>query len=143
MAHTVTGVSLAIREFLRDQYVGRARRGGALRFTVNAGEVHRAMHLHNRVPQVCSVLQSSKFVRENGLRIVEKSGPPSGFSTSVTITYEFAVQPPVTPGEHPFLALRGILRDVFRELGGGENFIRSEREAFSAAIEEGEKRRGR
>ena len=143
MAQTVTGVSAAIREFVRNEYVSKARRLGSPRFTVNAGEVHRAMHLHNRVPQVCSVLQSSKFLQENGLRIAEESGPPSGFSTSVTITYEFAVQPAAAPSEHPFLALRGILRDVFRELGGGENFIRSEREAFSAAIEEPEKRSGR
>lgn len=143
MPHTATGVSAAIRDYLKKEHVGKARRQASLRFTVNAGEVHRAMHLQNRVPQVCSVLQSAKFLRENGLRIVEKAGPPSGFSTSVTVTYEFAEQPPTDPGEHPFLALRGILRDVFRELGGGENFIRAEREAFSAGLEEDEKERGR
>ncbi len=141
MVQAVTGASSAIREFVTRKYVSAARRQASARFTVNAGEVHKAMRLHNRVPQVCSVLQSSKFLEKNGLRIVEKSGPPSGLSTSVTITYEF-VQPPLTdPDQHPLLALRGILREVFRELGGGENFIRSEREAFSSALDEKSGRR--
>ncbi len=102
MGPTLTGVSSAIREFVAREYVGKARHQSSSRFTVNAGDVHRAMHLHNRVPQVCSVLQSSKFLRENGLRIVEKKGPPSGFSTSVTITYEFAKPLPTTPGNIRF-----------------------------------------
>ncbi len=93
------------------------------------------MHLQNRVPQVCSVLQSAKFLRENGLRIAEKSGPPSGFSTSVTVKYEFIDQP-AKMGDDEFLALRGIARDVFAALGGGEQFIRSEREAWSAKDDE-------
>ncbi len=133
MAQAVTGVSSAIRDFIARHYVSEARRRNAIRFTVNAGEVHKAMHLHNRVPQVCSVLQSAKFVEENGLRIVQKSGPPSGFSTSVTLTYEFADQPTIQIAEHPLLALRGIAKDVFASLGGGEQFIRAEREAWSPA----------
>jgi len=31
----------------------------------------------------------------------------------------------------PFLELRGIAKDLFQELGGGEAFIRNERENFS------------
>jgi hypothetical protein len=34
------------------------------------------------------------------------------------------------PAEWPFLRLRGIARDVFGSLGGGEAFIRKERESF-------------
>jgi hypothetical protein len=135
MTQTTTGVSAAIREFVAKEYAAKARREGSSRFTVNAGEVHRAMHLQNRVPQVCSVLQSAKFLRENGLRIAEKSGPPSGFSTSVTVKYEFIDQP-AKMGDDEFLALRGIARDVFAALGGGEQFIRSEREAWSAKDDE-------
>jgi hypothetical protein len=40
-----------------------------------------------------------------------------------------------------FLSLRGIARDVFAELGGGEACIRAEREAFSAAMDERERER--
>ncbi len=136
VAQITTGLSAAIREFIMRSYVSPARRDSSPRFTVNAGDVHREMRLNNRVPQVCSVLQSSKFLQEHGLRIIEKSGPPSGFSTSVTITYEFIDQPSLKTAQHPLLGLRGVLRDVFRELGGGENFIRTEREAFSAGLDE-------
>ncbi len=136
MAQALTGVSSAIRDYVCAHYVSAAKSAGSNRFSVNAGEVHRAMHLHNRVPQVCSVLQSAKFLAENGLRIVEKSGPPSGFSTSVTVTYEFTYQHQSEHRQHPLLGLRGSLREVFRELGGGENFIRAERQAFSSALEQ-------
>lgn len=126
--------SSAVREYVVRKYIREAKRAALRRFSVNAGEVHRALGLQNRVPQVCNALQSGKFLHENDLRIVEKTGPPSGLSTSVTITYEFSPTVPLhneRPSPSPFLALRGIARDVFSALGGGEDFIRSEREAWS------------
>ena len=118
-----------VREYVRNQYLEKARRGGQRRFSVNAGEVHKAMGLHNRVPLVCTALEAAKFAKENGLRLVEKSGPPSGLSTSVSFVFE------LTPSESSpdlelFLRLRGIGREIFRALGGGEDFIRRERNAF-------------
>jgi hypothetical protein len=35
-----------------------------------------------------------------------------------------------TPSHEALLALRGLAREVFQKLGGGEAFIRSERESF-------------
>ena len=119
-----------IRAYLCQEIVQKARGRGERRFTVNAGEVHRALHLHNRVPLVCSALQSGKFLEQNRIRIVEKSGPPSGLSTSVNITYEFIDEIGAVRKENPLLALRGIAREVFAGLGGGESFVRGERAAF-------------
>jgi hypothetical protein len=120
-----------VRKYVRHRYVEKARSSGQLRFSVNAGEVHRGMGLYNRVPLVCTSLHSGKFMRENGLRLVEKSGPPSGLSTSVSFVYEFTHAEP-SPNPDLFLRLRGIAREIFQTLGGGEEFIRKEREAFSA-----------
>ncbi len=135
MAQTNKLGSSAVRDYARRTYVDEARHRALRRFSINAGTVHKALHLENRVPLVCQALQSTKFLEENGLRIVDKSGPPSGQSTSVTLTYEFVDETRQQSAEHSLLVLRGLLRDVFRELGGGENFIRSERQAFSSAVD--------
>jgi hypothetical protein len=59
--------------------------------------------------------------------------PPSGMSTTVIFTYRLKDETGQTsspPTEWPFLRLRGIGKDVFQSLGGGEAFIRKEREQF-------------
>jgi hypothetical protein len=94
------------------------------------GEVHKAVALRNRVPLVCQALESNKFLRANELKLISKTGPPSGQSTTVTYTYEFIDKKPSSPQEDPWLRLRGTLREVFAELGGGEQCLRAERENF-------------
>lgn len=52
--------------------------------------------------------------------------------------------PPLLPQDDAFLNARGMLRDVFQSLGGGEQFIRAERAAFAASVRpvtEGERER--
>ena len=44
-----------------------------------------------------------------------------------------AEPPPLPPQYDAFVNARGIAREVFRSLGGGEAFIRAERAAFAAA----------
>jgi hypothetical protein len=134
--------SSAIRDYVASRYVEDAKRKSLRRFSVNAGEVHRSLGLQNRVPQVCNALQSSKFLNENGLRIVEKTGPPSGLSTSVTITYEIAGNGRESnrgPDLDAFLALRGIAKEIFASFGGGEAFIHAEREAWRKRTGESER----
>jgi hypothetical protein len=120
-----------VRQHAVEVYVGAARRGGARTFTINVGAVHKALALSNRVPLVCAALGSKKFLTENHLRLISKTGPPSGQSTTVTYTYEF-----VDTGENnstaadSFLALRGIAKDIFAALGGGEAYLRRERAEF-------------
>ena len=120
-----------IRAFGRTKYVLPARDRRARRFSIRAGDVVREMKLSGRVPAVCSALKSRAFLHLNGLRLVERSGPKSGQSTTVTYTYEF-----VGPGEasqasqDSWTELRGSLKDVFAELGGGEAYLRRERDSF-------------
>ena len=99
--------------------------------SVNVGAVHKALGFTNRVPLVCAALKSKRFLEENGLRIVSQTGPPSGQSTTVTFTYEVSADG--TKRSSPssaFPSLRGIARDLFKKLGGGEAFIRNERNNF-------------
>lgn len=107
------------------------RRRGERIFTVNVGAVHKALALSNRVPLVCAALGSKKFLTENQLRLISKTGPPSGQSTTVTYTYEFlgTQTPPLNPDA--WTKLRGALKDVFAEMGGGEAYLRAERNAFA------------
>ena len=121
-----------IRDYARRTYVETARRQGLKRFLIKVGEVNKALRLHNRVPLVCSALKSEKFLEGNALRLVERTGPPSGMSTTVVYTYEFLNGSDALVRPHPLLALRGIARELFQSLGGGESFIRSERASFSA-----------
>lgn len=128
----VQSVSDLIRDHVCEVYLRTAIRRGESTFTVNVGAVHKALKLANRVPQVCSALESKKLLDENQLRIVSKTGPPSGQSTTVTFTYEIlASKTRPSSSVNPLIGLRGVAKELFRKLGGGESFIQSEREKFA------------
>ena len=120
-----------IRVHGRERYVIPARARKVTRFSIRAGDVVRELKLSGHTPAVCSALKTREFLQENNLRLVDKSGPPSGQSTTVTYTYEFIdhegedSHPP-----DPWLKVRGIAKDLFAALGGGEAFIREERASF-------------
>jgi hypothetical protein len=95
--------------------------------------VQKGVRLSNRVSLVCQALKSHKFLTDNHLLLEKWEGPPSGMSTTVAFTYRMldADQGAFTkPEEWPFRKLRGVAREVFRSLGGGEAFLREEREQF-------------
>ena len=121
-----------MREYARREYIEPARQRGDAIVRIVAGDVHRALHLRNRVPLVCSALASREFLRKNHVRIESREGPPSLISTTVAFTYALEDAARVEPEEDPFYKLRGIAKDVFRELGGGEAFLKSERDWSSA-----------
>lgn len=122
----------AIRIYAEKEYVAPARRKGAQRVQIVAGDVHRGMRLRNRVPNVCSVLGSRTFLERNGLAIEEVSGPPSGMGTRVTYIYRLLEDSgsPAVNATPAFKSLRGLLKEGLRSLGGGEAFLRHERERF-------------
>jgi hypothetical protein len=137
-AEASTG-SDAVRRHTYERYISAARRRREKTVAINVGEVHRALALNNRVPLVCAALRSKKFLTEYGLRILSKTGPPSGQSTTVTFTYEIVD----TKQDHTRLdrqdawnRLRGALKDVFAEYGGGEAYLRAERASFRDADDE-------
>jgi hypothetical protein len=122
-----------VREHVRREYVEPARRRHETAIRIVAGEVQKAVGLSNRVPLVCQALKSHKFLDENHLVLEKWEGPPSGMSTTVVFTYRLlddAGQAPSESAASMFLQLRGIGKEVFQSLGGGEAFIRKEREEF-------------
>lgn len=119
----------SIRHHAIREYVSPARQRRDKTFSINVGRVHRELGLNNLVPSVCSALSSKKFLTGARLDLVAKTGPPSGRSTSVTYTYKFVDAQPSDP-QDAWNRLRGALKDVFAELGGGENYLRNERANF-------------
>ena len=89
--------------------------------------------MNGRAPAICSALKTREFLDQNALRLVSKTGPPSGQSTTVTYTYEFVDKEQDNDQlgrQEAWNRLRGALKDVFAELGGGENYLRNERANF-------------
>src|SRR5271165_4184052 len=118
-------VSEVVRQHAHDAYLRPARQQGLNTFEINVGHVHRSLALKNRVPLVCQALKSEKFLAANGLRLISETGPPSGQSTTVTYTYSFIESDKSSaPPRDPWMELRGALKNVFAELGGGENYLR-------------------
>lgn len=64
-----------IRNYVLRRLIEPARLRGETRVTVQAGEVHRALGLENRVPLVCSALKAKTHWKRHGLRIVAIEGP--------------------------------------------------------------------
>jgi hypothetical protein len=123
-----------IRSYVRDNYVAPARGQHETRFSIKAGDVVRDMKLiSGRVPAVCSALKTKEFLSDNSLRLVSRTGPESGQGTRVTYTYEFignGKDGKALDRQDAWNRLRGALKDVFAELGGGENYLRKERANF-------------
>ena len=120
-----------IRTHARERYVLPAQRRKQKRFSINVGDVVRELKIAGRAPAVCSALRAGRFRESNDLRLVGASGPKSGQSTTVTYTYEFREGKRSSPEpDDSWKQLRGTLKDVFAELGGGEAYLRAERGAF-------------
>jgi hypothetical protein len=123
-----------IRTYARERYVAPARAQQEKRFSIKAGDVVRDMKLLWRsTPAVCSALKTREFLEGNALRLVSRTGPPSGLTTTVTYTYEFVDEgkdKKALDRQEAWKRLRGALKDVFSELGGGENYLRNERANF-------------
>ena len=97
----------------------------------------RELGLMDRVPAVCSALKTGKFLKENNLRVVETVAPKSGQSTTVVYTYEF-VGDKASPAreEDSWVRLRGAMKDVLAEYGGGAAYLRAERSNFYGSEED-------
>jgi hypothetical protein len=116
-----------IRLHGRERYVLPARNRGETRFSIRAGDVVRALGMNGRTPAVCSALKTHQFLKDNRLRLVETSGPQSGQSTTVTFTYEFLDGRSSSSASDAWARLRGALKDILSEAGGGEAYLRAER----------------
>ena len=121
-----------VREHARVKYIEPARKRRESTVRIMAGDVHRDLHWESRVPLVCQALSGPKFLKENHLTLEKREGPQSGLSTTVVFSYRMVDEPPVSDEfeKSRLLRLEGIGKEVFESLGGGEAFIRRERERF-------------
>jgi hypothetical protein len=118
-------------------YVVPARARGEKTVQVRVGSVLKELGWTNRTPSVFSTLSSRMFQREAGVELIEKrGGPPSGGpSTTVNFVYrilgegkQMAAARNQTRSGQGITGLYGICSEVFRKLGGGEAFLKAERE---------------
>jgi hypothetical protein len=106
-----------------------ARRSGRNEVRVGVGDVARALRLKQRFPAICDALAAKKFLSEAKIELAGIEGPPSGQSSTVIYVYRLAPAPGA-PGADPFYKLRGIFRGLYDDAGGGEAWLRRERENF-------------
>ena len=76
-----TSLADRIRQSARARHIEPARQAGRNTVTLRAGDIARDMGLKNRMPAVCSALGSNLFLREAGLRLVERVGPRQSTTT--------------------------------------------------------------
>jgi hypothetical protein len=122
-----------VRSYCALHYIEPARRRGERTVQITAGEVHRALRLHNVLPNVCQALRGPKFREEQHLAIDSVEGPPSGAGSKLKITYRLLHDEDAASNSHedlPLLRLIGAGKEVFKSLGGAEEFIRHDREHF-------------
>jgi len=128
----MNGLNEEVQRHVLTNYLGPAKARGEEVIRIKAGDIHRDLHWVNRVPSVCTTLSSKKFQRETGLELISKEGPPSGYSTTVVYTYKLSSPERDSNQSRQrksrLEALYGTQADVYRQLGGGEKFIRRERE---------------
>jgi len=127
-----------VRQYALENYIAPARRRGDKTVDIVAGDIHKALHLQNVVPNVCQALKGPKFLQENHLAIEAIEGPPSGTGSKLKITYRLMGEDKASSSadDLPLLRLIGAGKEVFKSLGGGEAFIRREREQFYGDREE-------
>ena len=139
------GLSDQVRSVARAKYVEPAIRAGKTQFPVAVRELMKDLRDQGfpakNWPQICTALQTSKFLRENGLEIEGVDGPPSKMSTTVVVRYRVidVVQPKMPSAanssgpedeSHEEWAhrmterLRGRLKNEIAAFGGGEAFMR-------------------
>jgi hypothetical protein len=133
------------RRYVIANYVEPARRRGERTIQVRVGNVLKELGWNNRTPSVFSTLISEDFQKQAGLKLEEKFGGPEsgGPSTTWNLVYRILEEPNAEAGSanRPggLLSLYGICAEMYREVGGAEAFIRSQREDFGSIAPSSEK----
>lgn len=120
-----------------ERYVRPARERGEKTVEVRVGNVLKELGWSNRTPSVFSTLGSQPFQQEAGVELIEKrDGPKSGGpSTTWRFIYRLLDVPSREASNKKeaisngagLMKLAGICAGVFRKLGGGEAYLRAER----------------
>jgi hypothetical protein len=129
------------KRYVISKYVRPARLKGDTTIHVRVGNVQKELGWTNRTPSVFSTLSSKEFQQEAGVELIEKKGGPPSGGPSTTWQFVYRVlgedrttAPPAKRAQSGagLMAMYGIAADIYREVGGGEAFIRSQREDFGS-----------
>jgi 5-methylcytosine-specific restriction protein B len=74
----------AVRSYVVKRYIAPARMQGVSIVSVCAGDVHRALGFSQRSALVCGALGSLLFQNENAVRLISRTGPGVGMTTTFT-----------------------------------------------------------
>ncbi len=143
------GLSDQVRTVAQAKYVRPAIQSGKKQFFIRVrdllGDLRAEGFPARHTPQVCTALQTSKFLRENGLEIEGIDGPPSKMSPTVVVRYRVTnsveqsrqignqaggggtrpqEEDPSAKAFRLTEKLRGLLKEELAEYGGGEAFLR-------------------
>ena len=137
-------LSETVLQFVRANYVYPARQRGSTIVEVKAGDIHNTLRWSRRVPLVCSALSSQKFQNAVGVRLIgTKDAPPSGLSTRTIYRYEIldretpsGLKDGAPPPKRGLLAAYGVAAHLYRQVGGGDAFLKGERENFGSVVPE-------
>jgi hypothetical protein len=122
-----------------EAYVQPARAKGEKTIQVRVGNVLKDLGWTNRTPSVFSTLSSRAFQREAGLELIEKRGGPASGGPSTTVQFVFRIldegavkQAPAAAGKPipngaGLEKLYGIFKEEYAKMGGGEAYLRTER----------------
>jgi len=143
------GLSDQVRAVAVEKFVQPALHAGKTQFSISVREMMH--HLQpcgfpaRTWPQICSALQTGKFLRAHRLEIESIGGPPSKMSNTVVISYrvaysaspaqnivQYALKKSVVPPQETSSErarrltgkLCGLLKDELAAYGGGEAFLR-------------------
>ena len=131
-----------VLQFVQANYLHPARTSGHAIVEVKAGDIHSGLRWSRRVPLVCSALSSQKFQNAAGVKLIgTKDAPPSGLSTRTIYRYEILDRKasfgigdvPPTP-KRGLLAAYGVAAHLYRQVGGGDTFLKTERENFGSVV---------
>ena len=65
-----------------ETFIKPARGAGLRTVSIIAGHVHKDLGLQNRMPAVCSALDSAKFLEPYNISVIRRIGPPQGSSVT-------------------------------------------------------------
>jgi hypothetical protein len=143
------GLSDQVRAVAEERYVQPAIQAGKAKFSIAVRDLMEVLQTQGfptrNWPQICSAIQTDKFLRTNSLEIESVEGPPSKQSTTVVVRYRVANGEPQTSTEtkhqesqservheetpeewaHRLTGkISGILKDEIAQFGGAEGYIR-------------------
>lgn len=75
-----------IREFVNRNWIIPAKARGLTTLTLTAGEIHKAMDLHNAMPAVVGAIDTRAFIQLTAVLVVQRTGPHQ--SSTVTWTFQ-------------------------------------------------------